>query len=90
MTKIQIDLSEEEDRIVEIYKLVNNLKTKQEAIKKMVKYFKADVKPRNLGKDEEYYKKAVDSDNTRACYLLNHFEKALGLFNYRSFDINLL
>ncbi len=59
MTKIQIDLSEEEDRIVEIYKLVNNLKTKQEAIKKMVKYFKADVKPRNLGKDEEYYKKAI-------------------------------
>ena len=37
MTKIQIDLSEEEDKIVEIYKLVNNLKTKQEAIKKMVK-----------------------------------------------------
>ena len=59
MTKIQIDLNEEEDRIVEIYKLVNNLKTKQEAIRKMVKYFKADIKPKNLNKDEEYYKKAV-------------------------------
>ena len=59
MTKIQIDLDEEEDKIVEIYKLVNNLKTKQEAIKKMVKYFKAEIKPKNLSKDEEYYKKAV-------------------------------
>ena len=55
MTKIQVDLSEEEDKIVEIYKLVNNLKTKQEAIKKMVKYFKAEIKPTNL-KDKEYFK----------------------------------
>ena len=55
MTKIQIDLSEEESKIVEIYKLVNNLKTKQEAIKKMVTYFKADIKPKNL-KDKEYFK----------------------------------
>lgn len=55
MTKIQIDLSEEEDKIVEIYKLVNNLKTKQESIKKMVKYFKAEIKPINL-KDKEYFK----------------------------------
>ena len=55
MTKIQIDLSEEEDKIVEIYKLVNNLKTKQDAIKKMVMYFEADVKPKNL-KDKEFFK----------------------------------
>jgi hypothetical protein len=55
MTKIQIDLNEEEDRIVEIYKLVNNLKTKQEAIRKMVTYFKADIKPKNL-KEKEYFK----------------------------------
>ena len=59
MTKIQIDLSEEEDRIVEIYKLVNNLNTKQDAIKKMVKYFKAEIKPKNMNKEEEYYKKAL-------------------------------
>ena len=52
MTKIQIDLSEEEDKIVEIYKLVNNLKTKQEAIKKMVKYFKVEIKPKNMKKGE--------------------------------------
>lgn len=55
MTKIQIDLSEEEDKIVEIYKLVNNLNTKQEAIKKMVKYFKAEIKPTNL-KEKDYFK----------------------------------
>lgn len=55
MTKIQIDLSEEEDRIVEIYKLVNKLNTKQEAIKKMLKYFEAEVKPKHL-KDKEYFK----------------------------------
>ncbi|MDO9581382.1 MAG: DUF2683 family protein [Bacteroidales bacterium] len=54
MTKIQINLSEEEDKIVEIYKLVNNLKTKQEAIKKMVKYFKAEIKPTNL-KQKDYF-----------------------------------
>jgi len=55
MTKIQIDLSKEEDKIVEIYKLVKNLKTKEEAIKKMITYFEAEVKPKNL-KDREYFK----------------------------------
>lgn len=55
MTKIQIDLNEEEDRIVEIFKLTNRLKTKQDAIKKMVKYFEAEIKPKNL-KDKEYFK----------------------------------
>lgn len=52
MTKIQIDLSKEEDKIVEIYKLVNDLNTKQEAIKKMIRYFKAEIKPKNLRKEE--------------------------------------
>ena len=55
MTKIQIDLDEEEDRIVEIYKLVNKLNTKQDAIKKMVRYFEAEVKPKNL-KQKEFFK----------------------------------
>ena len=54
MVKIQIDLSEEEDKIVEIYKLVHQLKTKQEAIKEMVKYFKADIKPKNV-KEQDYF-----------------------------------
>ena len=54
MTKIQIDLDEEEDRIVEIYKLMNKLNTKQEAIKKMIKYFEAEFKPKNL-KNKDYF-----------------------------------
>jgi len=55
MPKIQIDLSDEEDKIVDIYKLVNNMKTKQEAIKEMIKHFKAEIKPKNL-KEKEYFK----------------------------------
>ena len=55
MVKIQIDLSEKEDRIVEIYKLTNKLKTKQEAIKQMVDYFEAKVIPKNI-KEKEYFK----------------------------------
>lgn len=55
MTKIQIDLDKEEDKIVEIYKLVNNLNTKQEAIRKMIRYFNAEIKPKNL-KDKDYFK----------------------------------
>ena len=52
MAKIQIDLSKEEDKIVEIYKLVHSLKTKQEAIKQMIRYFEADIRPKNIsGKD---------------------------------------
>ena len=48
MAKIQINLSSEEDKIVEIYKLVHNLKTKEEAIKQMVRYFEAEIKPKKL------------------------------------------
>ena len=55
MVKIQIDLADDEDRIVEMYKLANNLKTKQEAIKQMVKYFQVEIKPKNI-KKEEYFK----------------------------------
>jgi uncharacterized coiled-coil DUF342 family protein len=55
MTKIQIDLDKEEDKIVEVYKIVNDLNTKQEAIKKMVRYFKAEISPKNM-KDKEYFK----------------------------------
>ena len=55
MVKIQIDLTEEEDRIVEIYKLTNRLKTKGEAIKKMIKFFEAEIKPKRLN-EKEYFK----------------------------------
>ena len=54
MAKIQIDLPKEEDKIVEVYKLVHDLKTKQEAIKQMIRYFKADIKPINL-KEKDYF-----------------------------------
>lgn len=59
MTKIQIDLSETEDKIVEVYKLVHNLKTKEDAIKQMIRYFKVKIIPEKINKDEEYYKKAL-------------------------------
>ena len=49
-----IDLSKDEDKIVEVYKLVHELKTKQEAIKQMIKYFQADIKPKNL-KEKDYF-----------------------------------
>ncbi|VVB76471.1 Uncharacterised protein [uncultured archaeon] len=55
MVKIQLDLSENEDRLVELYKLSNKLKTKQEAIKRMIQYFEVEVKPKNIHK-EEYFK----------------------------------
>ena len=57
MVKILVDLADEEDKIVEVYKLVNRLKTKQEAIKEMVKYFEVKITPKNLKKHEDYYKK---------------------------------
>ncbi len=59
MVKILVDLSEKEDKLVEIYKLVNELKTKQEAVKHMVRYFEVKITPKNLKKDEKYYKKAL-------------------------------
>ncbi|MCL5440327.1 MAG: DUF2683 family protein [Candidatus Marsarchaeota archaeon] len=55
MVKIQIDLSPEEDMIVEVYKLTKRLKTKQEAIKSMVQYFEVSIKPKNV-QDKEYFK----------------------------------
>ena len=54
MVKIQLDLSEDEDRIVEVYKLTHKLKTKQEAIKEMVKYFEISIKPKNVA-EKDYY-----------------------------------
>ncbi|MCX6772051.1 MAG: DUF2683 family protein [Candidatus Micrarchaeota archaeon] len=59
MVKILIDLSDEEDKIAEVYKVVNGLKTKQEAVKRMVRHFKVSITPTNLDKHDEYYKKTV-------------------------------
>jgi flavoprotein len=55
MAKIQIDLSKEEDKIVEVYKLVHDLNTKQAAIKQMILYFEAEIKPKKLN-DKDYFK----------------------------------
>ena len=55
MVKIQIDLSHEEDKIVEIYKLAHDLKTKEQAVRMMVKFFKARIEPEKLPK-KEYFK----------------------------------
>jgi hypothetical protein len=55
MVKIQIDLTDDEDRIVDVFKMVNRLKTKQEAIKQMIKHFEVEIKPKNL-KEREYFK----------------------------------
>ena len=54
MAKIQIDLSKDEDKIVEVYKLVHDLKTKQEAIKQMIRYFEAEIKPTKLN-NKDYF-----------------------------------
>jgi len=59
MVKILLDLSDEEDKIVEVYKIVSGKKTKQDAIKEMVRHFKMNITPRNLNKNEEYYKKSL-------------------------------
>jgi len=54
MVQIQIDLSDEEDKIVEVFKLMNNLKTKQDAIKKMVRHFSIEIKPKHI-KEKDYF-----------------------------------
>ena len=54
MAKIQIELSKEEDKIVEVYKLVHDLNTKQEAVRQMIRYFEAEIRPKKL-KNEDYF-----------------------------------
>ena len=55
MVKLQLELSEQENSIVEVYKTVNKLKTKQEAIKEMIKHFEVEIKPKNV-QNKEYFK----------------------------------
>jgi hypothetical protein len=55
MVKIQLELSEEENGIIEVYKSVNKLRTKQDAIKAMINHFEVSIKPKNI-KDKEYFK----------------------------------
>jgi hypothetical protein len=55
LVKIQLDLSEDEDAIIQVYKSVNKLTTKQEAIKEMIKHFQVEIKPKNV-QNKEYFK----------------------------------
>ena len=55
MVKILIELSEDEDKFVEVYKLVKNLNSKQDAIKEMIRYFAVDIRPKHIG-EKEYFK----------------------------------
>jgi len=43
-TKIMVRLSEQENKIVEIYKTLNNLVTKEEAIKRIIQTAKTSLK----------------------------------------------
>ncbi len=54
MVKIQLDLSDEENRIVEVYRLVNGLQTKKDAIKKMIQYFEVSIRPKKVN-EKDYY-----------------------------------
>jgi len=54
MVKIQIDLTKEEDNIVEIYKLTKNFKTKQDAIKSMIRFFNVEIKPKNVNQKDYF------------------------------------
>jgi hypothetical protein len=65
MTKIQINLDKEEDKIVEVYKIAHDLKTKEEGIKKMIRYFQAEIKPTNL-KMGEYLKGKMKNEQEKA------------------------
>ncbi len=55
MVKIQLDLSSDEDKIVDVFKIVNDLRTKQDAIKKMILQFKVRIKPEHM-EEKEYFK----------------------------------
>lgn len=48
MVKILIELSDEEDKIVEVYKVVKGMNSKQDAIKEMIRYFAIEIRPKNL------------------------------------------
>lgn len=55
MPKMLIELNDDEDRFVEVYKIMKNLQTKQDAIKEMIHYFAVEIKPVNLS-EREYFK----------------------------------
>ena len=44
MVQVQIDLSEDENKIVEVYKALKGIATKEETIKQIIKEFKSKIK----------------------------------------------
>lgn len=63
MVKIQLNLSEDEDSLVEVYKVVNGLKSKEDAIKRMVRFFRVRITPKNVDKNDAFYKNALKFDS---------------------------
>jgi hypothetical protein len=63
MVKIQLDLSEQEDRLVELYKVVNGMKSKEDAIKAMIRFFRVNITPKNVDKNDVFYKNALKFDS---------------------------
>lgn len=55
MAKMLIELSNEEDQIVEVYKVVKSLNSKQDAIKEMIRYFAVEIRPKHL-EEKTYFK----------------------------------
>jgi hypothetical protein len=55
MVKILIELSDDEDKFVEVYKLVKNLNSKQDAIKEMIRFFEVEIRPKHL-EEKAYFK----------------------------------
>jgi hypothetical protein len=47
--RVQIELSDEEDKIVEVYRIEHNKKSNEEAIKEIIKGYK----PRNESKEKK-------------------------------------
>jgi hypothetical protein len=43
MVQVQVDLSDDENQIVEVYKAINKLETKEDAIKEMIMKHKKEV-----------------------------------------------
>ena len=44
MVQVQVDLTEEENKIVEVYKALKGITTKEETIKQIIKEFKSKIK----------------------------------------------
>lgn len=44
MVKVQIDLTEQENKIVEVYKAIKSFETKEETIKHIIEEFKPRLK----------------------------------------------